>query len=75
MTAFWNSAPYSLVDVDPRFRGAYFLRHQGLMMEEVHASETPVYFNEAIERYIPEDYYVYAVRREGVKSRIAHLYC
>jgi hypothetical protein len=29
MTAFWEIAPCSLVEVDRRFRGAYCLHHQG----------------------------------------------
>jgi hypothetical protein len=46
MTAFWNTAPCSLVEVDRRFRGAYCL-HQG-------TSETFVYFNETTRSCIPE---------------------
>jgi hypothetical protein len=38
MTAFWDMAPCSLVEVDWRFIV--------LMMEAVCTSETPVYFNE-----------------------------
>jgi hypothetical protein len=30
MTAFWDIAPCSLVEVDRRFRGANYLHHQGL---------------------------------------------
>jgi hypothetical protein len=29
MRPFWDTAPYSLVGADRRFRGAYCLRHQG----------------------------------------------
>jgi hypothetical protein len=29
MTAFWDIAPRSLVEVNRRFRGAYCLHHQG----------------------------------------------
>jgi hypothetical protein len=29
MTAFWDTAPCSFVEVDRCFRGAYCLRHQG----------------------------------------------
>jgi hypothetical protein len=29
ITAYWNIAPCSLVEVDRRFRGAYCLHHQG----------------------------------------------
>jgi hypothetical protein len=38
MTAFWDVAPLSLVEVDQCFRDAYCLHHQGddaLMMEAV----------------------------------------
>jgi hypothetical protein len=30
VTAFWNIALCSLVEVDRRFRVAYFLHHQGI---------------------------------------------
>jgi hypothetical protein len=30
ITAFWDIAPCSLVDVDLRFKGAYCVRHQGV---------------------------------------------
>jgi len=46
MTAVWDTAPYSLVEVDRRFRGAYCLHYQV-------TSETSVYFNETTQRYIP----------------------
>jgi hypothetical protein len=29
MTVFWDVAPYSLVEINRRFRGAYCLYHQG----------------------------------------------
>jgi hypothetical protein len=29
MVVFWNFAPCSLVDVDRRFGGTYYLHHQG----------------------------------------------
>jgi hypothetical protein len=29
MTAFWDIAPCSLIEVDRRFRGAYCVHHQG----------------------------------------------
>jgi len=29
MTAFWDIAPCSLVEVDRRLKGAYYLNHQG----------------------------------------------
>jgi hypothetical protein len=44
MTALWNVAPCSLVEVDWCFRGAYCLI---ALMEVVRTSETSVYFNES----------------------------
>jgi hypothetical protein len=32
MTAFWDIAPCSLVEVDRRFTGTYCLHHHALMM-------------------------------------------
>jgi hypothetical protein len=29
MTDFWDTAPYSLFEVDQRFRDVYCLHHQG----------------------------------------------
>jgi hypothetical protein len=29
ITAFWDIAPCRLVEVDRRFRGSYYLHHQG----------------------------------------------
>jgi hypothetical protein len=29
MAVFWDVAPYSLIDIDQRFRGSYCLHHQG----------------------------------------------
>jgi hypothetical protein len=54
MTAFWDIAPCSLVEVDRRFRSAYCLHHQG---------ERP-----DTRRYIPEDSDLHARRRENLKS-------
>jgi hypothetical protein len=45
-------SPYSLVEVDRRFRDAYCLRR--LLVEAVLTSETLVFFNETTRRYIPE---------------------
>jgi hypothetical protein len=55
MIAFWNIAPYSLVEVDRRFRGSYYLHHHVTLMEAVglRTSETSFYFNETTQRYIP----------------------
>jgi hypothetical protein len=50
MTAFWNIAPCSLIEVNRCFRGLYRFHYLGdeyaLMMEAVCTSETSVYFNE-----------------------------
>jgi hypothetical protein len=46
ITAFWDVAPCSLVDVDRRFRA--------LTMEAKRICETPVYFYETTLRHIPE---------------------
>jgi hypothetical protein len=61
MTAFWDIAPYSLDEVDRRFRGAYRL-HQGDVDGVVRSSETSVYFNETTRRYIPEGCNVIFIR-------------
>jgi hypothetical protein len=54
MTAFWNVAPCSLVEIDRRFRGAYCLHHQiALVIEAVSTSETSVNFYVTAGRNIP----------------------
>jgi hypothetical protein len=40
MTVFWDVAPCSLAEVYRRFRGAYCLHYQSLMMETGSASNT-----------------------------------
>jgi hypothetical protein len=60
VTPFWDIAPCSLVESDPRFRGTYCLRHQGdiliiaLKIEAVYTSEKSVYFNETTRRFISQ---------------------
>jgi hypothetical protein len=80
MTAFWDIVPCSLIEVDRRFRGSYCLHHQGdhasiiaLIMDALYASETSVYFNETIRRYIPECY-LHSRRRENLKSQEENLF-
>jgi hypothetical protein len=70
MTAFSDMAPFSLVEVDLRFRGAYCLHHEGdvselrtasviaLIKESVIISETSIYLNETTQRCIPEFCYL-----------------
>jgi hypothetical protein len=50
MTVFWDIAPYILIEIDRRFRGAFCL-----MMEAVNTSEKSVNFYETTRRTIPED--------------------
>jgi hypothetical protein len=58
MTAFWDIAPFSLIEADRRFRHAYFLSSGrcfiAVMMEVLCTNETLVYFNEITGRYIPK---------------------
>jgi hypothetical protein len=54
-TAFWDIAPCSKIEVDRRFRGAYWLHHQNDPNDNaVPTSETSVYFNFTARCYIPE---------------------
>jgi hypothetical protein len=67
---FWDVAPCSHVE-DRRFRGAYCLRHEGIiiaLMEAVRTSETSVCFKETTRRYIPEGCYFHTRRRLNLKS-------
>jgi hypothetical protein len=60
LTAFWDTAWCSLVEVDRRFRGTYYTASIiittviALKMEVVSISETSVYFIETTPRCIPE---------------------
>jgi hypothetical protein len=49
MTAFWDNAPCSLIEVDQHFRGAYFPYHQGARTH-VHATtiNQNAYFSQLI---------------------------
>jgi hypothetical protein len=51
---FWDVAPCSHIEVGRRFRGAYYLYHQG-DDEAVRTFETSANFNVTTRRYIPED--------------------
>jgi hypothetical protein len=61
---FLDVAPFSLIGVDRRFRGTYYLHHQGDHRLEdgggTH-SESLVHSNETKRRYIPEDYKLHRV--------------
>jgi hypothetical protein len=58
MTASWDIAPRSLVEVVGRFRGMYCLHHQGDESNDGGSTYlwNVVYFNETTKRYIPEGY-------------------
>jgi hypothetical protein len=67
---FWDE-PFSAGSLESwRFRGAYCLHYQGLIMEAVRTFETSVNFNVTTRRYIPEDYESHTRRRENFKSHI-----
>jgi hypothetical protein len=53
MTAFWDVAPCSILELDRRFRCAYCLYHQGDRREST--SDTSANFYETTRRNIPED--------------------
>jgi hypothetical protein len=55
VTALSATAPYSLVQVYRRFRGACCLYHGALVMKATSTSETSVNFYQTIWRYRPED--------------------
>jgi hypothetical protein len=61
--ALWDIVPCSLVEVNRRFRSAYYLYYPFnefivLVMEVVRTCETSVYFNETTWLYIPEVFYL-----------------
>jgi hypothetical protein len=60
-TAFSDIAPYSLLEVNRRFIGAYYLHHQN------DHSETSMYFYETIPHTIPGVCHLHTRRREDLK--------
>jgi hypothetical protein len=69
MVVLWDAAPCSLVEIEQRFTGAYWLHHQGaLMTEVVSTSETSIYFYQIRRRNIAEDSHFLTCRRENLKS-------
>jgi hypothetical protein len=70
MTAFWEKAPRSLVEVDRRFRRAYCLHHQGAILTEApRTSETSDYFK-STRPFIPEVCHLHTLGRKNVKSHM-----
>jgi hypothetical protein len=67
--------PFSLVETDPRFRGAYAstIRAITLMMVAVSTSEMSVNFYQATRHNIPEDSHLHTRRRENLISQLKDL--
>jgi hypothetical protein len=72
MAVFWDVAPYSLVDINQCFRGAYCFHHQDdeslLMMEAVRSFETLVIIYQTTWCNIPEDCHLHSLCHENLKS-------
>jgi hypothetical protein len=68
MTVFWDFWPCSLVE--GRFRSAYCLHHQALVMEAISTIETAVNFYQDTRHSIPEDRHLHTRRRENLKSHL-----
>jgi hypothetical protein len=71
MAVFRDVAPYSLVKVYRRFRGAYYLHQEliALMMEAVSTCETEVNYQNT-QRKIPEGSHLHTSRCENPKSQV-----
>jgi hypothetical protein len=71
MIVFYDVTACSLGEVYLRFRGDYWLHHQGdLMMEAVRMSETSVGLNEHTRRNIQENISFYTRRHEVLKPHL-----
>jgi hypothetical protein len=70
MAVFWDLAPCSVVEIDRRFRGTYYLHHQAmtLIMEAESTSETSINFYETTRRKFQEDNHLHTRSRENLKS-------
>jgi hypothetical protein len=70
MTVFWDMAPWSLVQVDWRFRDAYYLHHHGdeMIIVAARVSQNSVHICRSTQRYIPESCHLHTRRRENLKS-------
>jgi hypothetical protein len=68
MIVFWVIAPYSLIEVDRRFGGAYCLHRQGY--EVVSTSETSVSFYRLHDAVSENDFLVMIVLATRDLSRI-----
>jgi hypothetical protein len=73
MTALWDFAPYTLVDIGRHFRGACcpIIRVIiAMMMEAISFSKTSVSIYQTTRSSIAEDSHFYTRRRENVKCHI-----
>jgi hypothetical protein len=68
ITAFWDIAPYSLVEADRRFRST--VRTASVITLMMEAVCTSVYFNETTRRYIPGDCHLHTRHREKQENGI-----
>jgi hypothetical protein len=78
IAVFWDVAPYSLVQISRRFRGAGCLHDQDvsihpLMLEAAGTSETSVNFYQTTRSNNPEDSHLHTRRRENLKSHLVNL--
>jgi hypothetical protein len=67
MTVFWDVAPCSLVVDYRRFRSAYGLHPQALMIEAGSTSKASINFYQTTRCNIPEDRHHHTRRRENLK--------
>jgi hypothetical protein len=63
MTAFWDTATCSLVQVEQHFRNVLI----ALMVEAVSISEALVIFNKTTRRRFPECFHLHTRRSENLK--------
>jgi hypothetical protein len=65
MTAFWDTAPCSLVETDRRFRSAYCLLHQGDSTPHLWKA---ISLYQTARRSIPDDNHLHTRLRQNLKS-------
>jgi hypothetical protein len=70
MTAFWDTASWSLAEIDRRFRGAII----ALLMEVVRNSETSANFYDTIRRDMPVGSQLHTRRRRNLKPLLCFTY-
>jgi hypothetical protein len=65
----WDVSPYSLLDVDIRFRGTYCVHHQGDEFLEISMSN-----NQTTQPNIPENFRLYTRQRENLTPHEINVY-